>query len=158
VEVSSYFRDFPLLPRACKASKFMSGPLRSKQGCWTCKLRKKKCDEGRPHCSTCHLLSINCYGYGPKPDWMDNGERERTVANGIKETIKHTSRRKTTTRIATQRDPILRIAPKSTSGAVDNSSSSTGASTQDHVTPPSEQRAPEGDGNAEIPNESNVRM
>lgn len=91
----------------------MTPPLWSKHGCWTCRLRKKKCDEGHPRCSTCESLSITCHGYGSKPDWMDGGEAERAVANGIKEVVKHTSRRKTAQSVK-QRDPP-KIAPKSTS-------------------------------------------
>ncbi|PVH88372.1 hypothetical protein DL98DRAFT_403861 [Cadophora sp. DSE1049] len=72
----------------------MSGPLRSKQGCWTCRLRRKKCDERRDVCLICESLSITCYGYGPKPEWMDGGERERAMANSIKQIVKHTSRKK----------------------------------------------------------------
>jgi hypothetical protein len=77
----------------------MSAALRSKQGCWTCRLRKKKCDERRDICSTCESLTITCYGYGNKPDWMDNGEKERAMANSIKQIVKHTSRRKATGRL-----------------------------------------------------------
>ncbi|KFY44494.1 hypothetical protein V494_01451 [Pseudogymnoascus sp. VKM F-4513 (FW-928)] len=91
----------------------MTPPLWSKQGCWTCRLRKKKCDEAHPQCSACESLSITCYGYGPKPDWMDGGEDERAVANGIKEVVKHTSRRKTA-QSTRHRDPA-KIAPKSAS-------------------------------------------
>ncbi|KAH7417142.1 fungal-specific transcription factor domain-containing protein [Cadophora sp. MPI-SDFR-AT-0126] len=72
----------------------MSGPLRSKQGCWTCRLRRKKCDERRDVCLICESLSITCYGYGQKPEWMDGGERERAMANSIKQIVKHTSRKK----------------------------------------------------------------
>ncbi|KAL3426606.1 C6 transcription factor [Phlyctema vagabunda] len=72
----------------------MNGPLRNKQGCWTCRLRKKKCDETHPQCSTCETLHITCYGYGPRPEWMDGGEKEKAIANNIKETVKRNSRRK----------------------------------------------------------------
>ncbi|KAF5868962.1 putative c6 transcription protein [Botrytis fragariae] len=73
----------------------MNNLLRSKSGCWTCRLRKKKCDERKPSpCSTCESLAITCYGYGTKPDWMDNGPREKEMANSIKQIVKHTSRRK----------------------------------------------------------------
>src|SRR5579859_4509767 len=72
----------------------MNGPLRSKQGCWTCRLRRKKCDEKHPFCSTCESLTITCYGYGSKPDWMDNGEKEKAMANSIKQIVKKTSRHK----------------------------------------------------------------
>ena len=72
----------------------MNGPLRSKQGCWTCRLRKKKCDERAPHCSTCESLSLPCYGFGPKPDWMDNGEAERAVMEGLKQAVRRTTKQK----------------------------------------------------------------
>ncbi|CAD6441708.1 d1d0f868-bc7f-4041-9282-0bd0376a3ad6 [Sclerotinia trifoliorum] len=73
----------------------MNGLLRSKNGCWTCRLRKKKCDERKPSpCSLCESLAITCYGYGAKPEWMDNGIKEKEMANSIKQIVKHTSRRK----------------------------------------------------------------
>lgn len=71
----------------------MSTPLRSKGGCWTCRLRRKKCDEGKPECTTCRVLSVTCHGYGPKPDWMDNGDAEKEMANSLKHIVRHTSRR-----------------------------------------------------------------
>lgn len=102
----------------------MSGPLRSKASCWTCRVRRKKCDESRPHCSICESLSITCYGYGPKPEWMDNGEKERAVANSLKEIVKHTWRRKATTQSAKQRGMTASIAPKPTTILLANSSRS----------------------------------
>src|SRR4051812_29904771 len=99
----------------------MNGILRSKRGCWTCRLRKKKCDELHPSCSTCDSLSITCYGYGPKPEWMDNGSKEKEMANSIKQIVKHTSRRKGRLGLSLgqfQTDggkghaPIINIAPK----------------------------------------------
>lgn len=110
----------------------MSGPLRSKQGCWTCRLRRKKCDERRDLCHTCESLSITCYGYGPKPDWMDNGEKEKAMASSIKQIVKHTSRRKgrlgtTITRFQERYsgqklgDNVVKIAPKSKETVADNS-------------------------------------
>lgn len=38
---------------------------RSKKGCITCKIRKKKCDETRPNCSDCFRLNKNCI-------WVDD--------------------------------------------------------------------------------------
>ncbi|CAE6477229.1 hypothetical protein ACGC1H_005913 [Rhizoctonia solani] len=38
---------------------------RSIGGCLTCKRRKKKCDERRPHCRRCELGDFNCLGYSP---------------------------------------------------------------------------------------------
>lgn len=114
----------------------MSGPLRSKQGCWTCRLRKKKCDEERPLCSTCESLSIICYGYGTKPDWMKNSENARAVANSLKEIVKHTSRRKDTSQFAKRCDPVIRIAPKSSNAAVENSTVGPGLDSQYGITLP----------------------
>jgi hypothetical protein len=115
----------------------MAGPLRSKHGCWTCRLRKKKCDEGRPQCSTCESLAITCHGYGPKPDWMDGGESERTIANDLKETVKHTSRRKYTGSTSNLGDHIVPIAPKSQSRSVEGSSTTTGLSSRRDTSSPS---------------------
>ncbi|OBT39050.1 hypothetical protein VE00_10879 [Pseudogymnoascus sp. WSF 3629] len=53
---------------------------RSTHGCWTCRLRKKKCDENHPSCSRCTSLQIACDGYGPRPYWMDRGDLQREQA------------------------------------------------------------------------------
>ncbi|CCF41413.1 PRO1A C6 Zink-finger protein [Colletotrichum higginsianum] len=53
---------------------------RLKSGCWTCRLRRKKCEEGGPPCLTCVNRQIHCHGYGPKPEWKDKGEKERQEA------------------------------------------------------------------------------
>jgi len=60
---------------------------RSIYGCWTCRLRRKKCDENRPSCFKCASLQLDCDGYGPRPDWMDRGELEREQARKIKHII-----------------------------------------------------------------------
>ena len=61
---------------------------RSSNGCWTCRVRKKKCLEERPVCSTCDSLHITCHGYGQKPAWMDGGKREKAEVECIKRAIK----------------------------------------------------------------------
>jgi len=96
----------------------MSHLLRSKHGCWTCRLRKKKCDENQPRCAICESLSITCYGFGVKPDWMDGGEKERAVANSIKEIVKHTSRRKDMTQSRKRSGTAVKLAPKPVPNAV----------------------------------------
>ncbi|KAF7312576.1 Zn(2)-C6 fungal-type domain-containing protein [Mycena indigotica] len=57
----------------------------SKGGCWTCRLRRKKCDENREgdSCHTCIRLTIDCLGWGPKrPEWMrDKAAVERYKAD-----------------------------------------------------------------------------
>jgi hypothetical protein len=137
----------------------MSGPLRTKQGCWTCRLRKKKCDERRPHCSTCEALSITCYGFGPKPEWMNNGEKKRAVANSLKEIVKHTSRRKATAQHSKHRDPIIRIAPKASNHSVESFSSNPRSRSQNGITPPlSDHGALRGTAVNILQDESAVRM
>ncbi|KAJ4986502.1 Transcriptional regulatory protein pro1-like protein 2 [Stagonosporopsis vannaccii] len=56
-------------------------------GCWTCKLRRKKCDETPTTCDNCASLKIGC-GYGPKPPWMDGGAQQKRKAMSVKEEIK----------------------------------------------------------------------
>ncbi|KAH8821345.1 fungal-specific transcription factor domain-containing protein [Xylogone sp. PMI_703] len=99
----------------------MRSPLRSKQGCWTCRLRKKKCDQTRPQCSICESLSITCYGFGSKPDWMDSGKERKTVANSLKEIVKHTSKRRSTAQSSSKHSEIVKIAPKPTNDSVESS-------------------------------------
>ncbi|KAF5376163.1 hypothetical protein D9757_009338 [Collybiopsis confluens] len=59
----------------------------SKGGCWTCRLRRKKCDEQREgdSCRTCLRLTIECLGWGPKrPEWM----RDKQAVDQYKADIK----------------------------------------------------------------------
>ncbi|KAH7147177.1 fungal-specific transcription factor domain-containing protein [Dactylonectria estremocensis] len=56
----------------------MSGS-RTKTGCWTCRLRRKKCDENIPTCSSCASRRLHCYGYGEKPGWMLDKENWQQV-------------------------------------------------------------------------------
>ncbi|KAI0687729.1 fungal-specific transcription factor domain-containing protein [Cytidiella melzeri] len=48
-------------------------------GCWTCRIRRKKCDEERvdgDSCKTCKRLGIKCLGWGSRrPDWMRDKEK-----------------------------------------------------------------------------------
>ncbi|KAK5198147.1 hypothetical protein LTR92_002392 [Exophiala xenobiotica] len=67
---------------------------RKTTGCWTCRVRKKKCDDGRPCCSACTLRGVTCYGYAAKPQWMEGGEVEtrRTIMQDIKQQVKESYR------------------------------------------------------------------
>lgn len=61
-----------------------SGP-RKKTGCWTCRLRRKKCSEEKPACAECIRLGIQCYGYGgERPEFMKNPELGKKMKEGIK--------------------------------------------------------------------------
>ncbi|KAK4129145.1 hypothetical protein N657DRAFT_56936 [Parathielavia appendiculata] len=66
----------------------MANKMRSSGGCWTCRLRRKKCDEERPVCKGCLALEINCLYSYEKPEWMDGGERQRQRAEWLKKEVK----------------------------------------------------------------------
>jgi hypothetical protein len=61
----------------------MSKEARSRGACWTCRLRRKKCDEKFPVCSACTSLAVPCYGYDPKPAWADGGVRQKAKAEEL---------------------------------------------------------------------------
>ncbi|WVQ76103.1 hypothetical protein IAR50_005743 [Cryptococcus sp. DSM 104548] len=61
---------------------------RGKTGCYSCRLRRKRCDEAKPICATCERLGIECMGYGTKrPGWL----RDKESAHKAKEQIKQTT-------------------------------------------------------------------
>ena len=64
------------------------GPHHSSTGCWTCRLRRKKCDENRPLCDTCTTLHITCHYGHEKPVWMDGGVRQEAMAEQLKREVK----------------------------------------------------------------------
>ncbi|KAI0649400.1 fungal-specific transcription factor domain-containing protein [Trametes meyenii] len=75
-------------------TRFMSDLTRSssagKGGCWTCRVRRKKCDEEREgdSCKTCLRLRIKCLGWGPKrPDWMRDKEKVAAYKADIKDQL-----------------------------------------------------------------------
>ncbi|KAI0161094.1 fungal-specific transcription factor domain-containing protein [Hypoxylon sp. FL1284] len=65
--------------------------LRSFNGCWTCRLRRKKCDERHPVCDTCAVLHITCHYSQVKPEWMDGGARQEEMAERLKRQVKDTA-------------------------------------------------------------------
>lgn len=59
---------------------------RSKNGCWTCRLRRKKCPEERPSCSQCNRLGLPCDGYSiDRPKFMYEKASQLKKLNEIKE-------------------------------------------------------------------------
>ncbi|KAF7562827.1 hypothetical protein G7046_g1326 [Stylonectria norvegica] len=66
--------------------------IRSFDGCWTCRLRRKKCDEKRPACDTCGALHITCYYGQDKPEWMDGAARQKEMAEQLKREVKERAR------------------------------------------------------------------
>jgi len=56
-------------------------------GCWTCRVRHRKCDLEKPSCKECTERHVHCHGYGPQPAWMDGGLEEQKERSRIKATI-----------------------------------------------------------------------
>lgn len=67
---------------------------RSFNGCWTCRLRRKKCDERHPVCDSCAALRVTCYYNRDKPEWMDGSTRQEEMAERLKREIKEKSNRR----------------------------------------------------------------
>lgn len=70
------------------------GGTRRSNSCWTCKLRRKKCDEAKPSCVSCESRNLTCHGYGDIPQWMDGGTAEKAELSRIKDGVKENKRRK----------------------------------------------------------------
>jgi hypothetical protein len=62
----------------------MATSARSDSGCWTCRLRRKKCDETHPACLQCQSVHLACHGFGDKPEWMDGGAKARAKLVDVK--------------------------------------------------------------------------
>lgn len=41
-------------------------------GCWTCRRRGYKCDEGKPFCYNCRRLNLSCEGYKIRLKWQED--------------------------------------------------------------------------------------
>jgi hypothetical protein len=67
----------------------MEVKTRSNGGCWTCRCRRKKCDERAQPCETCESLRLPCHGYGERPGWMDGDIQEKAQALAFKALVKH---------------------------------------------------------------------
>ncbi|KIN04789.1 hypothetical protein OIDMADRAFT_115392 [Oidiodendron maius Zn] len=59
---------------------------RSRTGCYTCRLRRKKCDEGSPSCTACKHLGLRCEY--KRPMWWSNNDQRLLQKNNIKTIIK----------------------------------------------------------------------
>jgi len=78
-------------PRPKKATSLAKpkGAVRAKSGCYTCRIRRKKCDEKRigdeGPCETCFRLKLECLGFGAKrPDWLRESSRVSAIRDKIK--------------------------------------------------------------------------
>ncbi|EHK47236.1 hypothetical protein TRIATDRAFT_217764 [Trichoderma atroviride IMI 206040] len=56
--------------------------------CWTCRLRRKRCDRTQPICKTCSNLGISCCYSKERPKWMDGAEKQLAKTQAIKAQVK----------------------------------------------------------------------
>jgi hypothetical protein len=90
--------------------------MRTSNGCWTCRLRRKKCDEVQPICDTCAALSITChFDQDAKPDWMDGGLRQEEMAEHIKREVKEKAHQRRGERMADTSGGNTSVSQASTS-------------------------------------------
>ncbi|KAH8798656.1 fungal-specific transcription factor domain-containing protein [Xylogone sp. PMI_703] len=84
---------------------------RSLNGCWTCRLRRKKCDETQPSCLTCNSVGLCCDGYGDVPYWKDGHLKESRYLAVVKSRVKENFRRKCQLRAQGRRLAYLNTEP-----------------------------------------------
>ncbi|CAG8423415.1 unnamed protein product [Penicillium salamii] len=109
-------------------------------GCWTCRLRHKKCDITIPVCRECSDRSVQCHGYGPKPAWMDGASEERKEKSRIKAAINKHVRRvrkmRNSVKIAPQADTETKSTSSNALAGSPVASSLSGPSIQDTIFDP----------------------
>lgn len=88
--------------------------VRSFSGCWTCRLRRKKCAGKYPVCDVCAALLITCHYGQDKPGWMDGGPRQEEMAERLKREVKENSYRRRGERAAHISSDRVSIAESTT--------------------------------------------
>ncbi|KAH8748165.1 fungal-specific transcription factor domain-containing protein [Diaporthe sp. PMI_573] len=63
-------------------------PLHQPPSCWTCRVRRKKCDRTKPRCHACSALEITCHYSEARPEWMDGGDLQNEMAKRIKAEVR----------------------------------------------------------------------
>ncbi|KAF2222360.1 fungal-specific transcription factor domain-containing protein [Elsinoe ampelina] len=82
---------------------------RSRSGCFTCRLRRKKCDEAKPACRACKHLGLRC-DY-KRPTWWGNSDQRRDQKDYIKNIIKSTQLAKKTAQSLSQSQTMGSATP-----------------------------------------------
>jgi hypothetical protein len=72
----------------------MAAVSKGSSACWTCRIRRKKCDCAHPVCGGCGELRITCHYQENKPEWMDGGEKQREMVERFKAEVKHAAQRR----------------------------------------------------------------
>ncbi|KAH7205758.1 fungal-specific transcription factor domain-containing protein [Fusarium oxysporum] len=88
--------------------------MATSQGCWSCRVRRKKCDRRRPVCGICDTLHITCHTGSRRPPWLDGGAQQARVAATLKEEVRQAAAHRR------QRAHILRLEERSSSIASHN--------------------------------------
>ncbi|KAK5942937.1 DNA-binding transcriptional regulator ume6 [Knufia obscura] len=99
------------IPAQGKATSPKSSKMhrRSRSGCFTCRLRRKKCSEEKPRCRACRNLGLECEY--KRPNWWSNNDTRRKQKDHIKSIIKRTkTNEKTSLQDATKLPPNMRHA------------------------------------------------
>ncbi|KAJ6256777.1 hypothetical protein Dda_8644 [Drechslerella dactyloides] len=87
--------------------------VRTRTGCWTCRFRKKKCDEARPACEQCSHLRLICDGYDAQPIWMKDQAKATEKKKEIKTQMVRRSRRRKKSQLTSNKAEIPSQKPKS---------------------------------------------
>ncbi|TGO40574.1 hypothetical protein BHYA_0035g00480 [Botrytis hyacinthi] len=98
--------------------------VRSNRGCWTCRIRKKKCDEIQPGCSRCKDVNVECH-YGPKPKWIDDPKFAKEELEKIKAVVAASASKKRAAFRARKNTGSISSVPKSPKSHSTNTSATT---------------------------------
>lgn len=105
-------------------------PNRSTKGCWTCRIRHRKCDESLPTCKECTDRHLHCHGYGPKPGWVEDPSTLHNELQRIKRNVKSNfCRNKLQNARRCPPDPDLSRSPQNHEGSSAPSKTQTSNST-----------------------------
>lgn len=85
---------------------------RSRDGCWTCRKRKKKCDSSTSPCSTCTRLGLKCERE-TRLVWEDDARRDGMSRRGPSKSSKQSKPPKPPDPVETILDPKTTSAPAS---------------------------------------------
>ncbi|KAM3077269.1 hypothetical protein ACMFMG_003267 [Clarireedia jacksonii] len=110
--------------------------IRSNRGCWTCRLRRKKCGEEQPGCRRCADVNVKCH-YGPRPRWIDDAKVGKEELERIKVIVAASASKKRAAHRASKRPrsaspsstpssaPLAKISKNENSETVKDALSST---------------------------------
>lgn len=115
---------------------------RTKSGCYTCRIRRKKCDENISDnsCRTCTRLHLECLGFGSKrPEWMRDRAAVKEVLEKIKNFLSAQGLIKGHTRTSAPQpsESFLKLSPATSGNNQVDDDASTSHSSQRHSSPSS---------------------